>query len=63
MVHKQAYHRRTIRAVSPFERKETHHNKKISADMDACLNCAETKCKGDCEEARKIRRISNEKRE
>lgn len=46
-----------IRAVSPFEKKATYRNKKISADMDACLNCAETKCKGDCKKARKIRRI------
>lgn len=51
-----------IRAVRPFERKAAHRNKKNSADMDVCLNCAERKCKGDCKEARKIRRISNEKR-
>lgn len=45
-----------IRAVSPFERKAKPHNKKISADMDACLNCAETKCKGDCKKAQIARR-------
>lgn len=50
--------RATIWAVSPFERKATVQNEKVVADMDACLNCAETKCKGDCKEARKIRRKS-----
>lgn len=53
--------RETIRAVSPFERKAIHHNKKISADMDVCLNCTETKCKGDCAKAQTARREKNDK--
>lgn len=43
-----------------FERLATT-KKDRTVDRELCLNCKKT-CKGDCEEARKIRRISNEKR-
>ena len=57
----QAKHYLGSVATSAYFERQATTKKDKTADRELCLNCKKT-CKGDCEEARKIRRISNEKR-
>ena len=57
----QAKHYLGSVATSAYFERQATTKKYKTVDRELCLNCKKT-CKGDCEEARKIRGIRNEKR-